>query len=178
MINSAMMLQDYELMMHNANYLLEANPLDANAYDNVVMLSAMAADNSMQKGDKQKAKTYLQNALNKAAIMDTQKKKLNPARLQAPYWQGRPLEFSSRSYFELGKASYLLGKYQQAEGYLQKIIDNPGDLAPEINAIKAWYFAGVYKNGRQAEGNTAIQNINDAQAANLYSQLISLKPLD
>lgn len=177
-INTAMMLQDFDIAVHNVNFLTEANPLDANAYDNVVMLSIMAADNSLQKGDTPKAKTYLENSLNTVAKMAEQREKLNPGRLVAPYWQNRPLEFSSRSFFGLGKASYLLGKYPEAEGYFKKAIDNPGDLAAEINPVKAWYLASQYKNGKQAEADLQLQQgLLNQQDVSLYNQLKAIQSL-
>ncbi len=176
MINSCLLIKDFPTAIQQANYLVTANPNDVNAYSAVINLTMAAAEQSLNKNDQRSAIDYLENAIQYAEKMDSQKAKIDPRKTQEPYWKGAPLTLNSETQLSLGKAYFLLGNYTRSQELLLPLIN--AQLNPALQH-QAWCLAAIQKNGAPAEYQPMIQQIqaSDPQAAALFNNLIRLAPL-
>jgi tetratricopeptide (TPR) repeat protein len=175
LINTCILSQDIPGAIQQTNLALETNPLDANIYSEIIKIATAAADNSLKQKDNKAAVEYLQAAIRYAAKMESQKAKIDPQKMQAPFWVGAPFVLNQEAQFDLGKAYYLLGDYPHAQKVLQPLID----VQMNSEQIKAWCLAAMYKNGATVETQAEIQTwrTSDSQGAATFDSLVQMTPL-
>jgi O-antigen ligase/tetratricopeptide (TPR) repeat protein len=175
MFNTSIMIQDIPGAIQQAQLQIEMNPLYADAYSAVIRLDVIAAETSLNQKDNKAAVKYLQTAIRCEAKMESQKSKIDPQKMQVPFWSGKPFVLSQDAQFNLGEAYYLMGDYLRAQQVLQPLIDVQMDAA---FPVKAWYFAALNKNGASVETQAEIKTwqASDPEGAITFYSLLNMTP--
>jgi tetratricopeptide (TPR) repeat protein len=175
MYKTCIIIQDIPGALQQAQLQIEMNPLYADAYSAVIRIGVIAAEKSLNQKDNKAAVKYLQTAIRCEAKMESQKNKINPQKMQAPFWSGKPFVLSQDAQFNLGEAYYLMGDYSRAQQVLQPLIVQMDAAFP----VKAWYFAALNKNGASAETQAEIKTwqASDPEGAVTFYSLLNMTPL-
>lgn len=108
MFSASLMINDIDGALAQSQYVIKMNPNDANAYNNMISLFVTIADQKFKMQQIPEGVHWLKEAVGIAQEMEQQKLRLNPARMDPPYWNGVPLALSPESQLNLAKAEYLL----------------------------------------------------------------------
>jgi len=176
MLNACLMIQDFDGALRQSQAFIKMNPYDVNAYNTMIGISVAAAEQKFKAQDTVTGAGYLKNAIEIGQKMEKQKLRINPARRNAPYWNGAPLILSPDSQLSLAKAHFLLGNYSQAEQITAALIQEQPNMSAQI---QPWYLASMYKSGKLEENQPAIQSLrnSDPQAAAMFDNLCKIAPL-
>ncbi len=174
LLNTCIILQDYDIMVHQADYLLQANPNDIHGYETAIRVSLAAAEYYRIQGQSDKETQYMQEVVK---VYTKLQKQLN--KIGSPiYWEGASLFLAPEHLLNVAKAYYLLGNYQQA-GEVMEAINVSTGTPPTDPETLTWYGAILYKTGQESEAITIIEPIKQSNPDmyTLYQNLITLQPL-
>ncbi|MGS0763259.1 O-antigen ligase family protein [Syntrophomonas curvata] len=179
MVNSCILLQDYDGMVRQAHYLVEANPNDITSYETAIKVSLAAAELSRNSGQPEKEKDYLKEAVSQYNSLIEQSERADQNKITMGYWQGALLIPSSDSRLNTAKAHYLLGAYQPAREVLEPVMNGTAGPPPTDPGAGSWYAAILYKTGEEARALTIVEPIKQSNPDlfALYQNLITLQPL-
>ncbi len=136
-LNSCSRLGNIELMVNQAEGMLESNPLDINAYNALIRVLWSGSEAYLNAANYEAAGKLAHKLVSLENKLQEQKNRVNPERKGR--WQGGALEFNAESQLNLARAHYLLGNYDKALPVLAPLVGEPDNLI--------WYAAALYKSG-------------------------------
>ena len=176
LFTACMLIGDNSGALEQSQLQLEMNPLEASAYSAVIQLSAACGEQSYDNNDQKEAAEYFGNAIQYAEKMEQQKSKLDPKKMQEPFWGGPPYVLSDEAKLNLGESYYLMGDYASAQKILKPFV---GAKIDTNFPVAVWYFAAMYKNGDidENQAKSLALAVGGSDEAKLFNTLMNIKTL-
>lgn len=110
LLNTANMLGEFPLTLQQAQGAILSNPNDINGYEALVKVLAAGMEHYYLEGNDEQVSQLAKELTDVGLKLEEQKAKINKNRP----WKGQTLNFSAEAQFNIAKAGYLLGNYQES----------------------------------------------------------------
>ena len=151
--NTANMLGDFSLMLKQAEGALLPNPNDINSYEILIKVLAAGLDYYQREGNNDQTAILASKIAGVKLKLEEQKAKINKDKP----WRGQPLKLSAEAQYNIAKADYLLGNYQESLAIIEPYTTNLLNLE----------FADTdFSNMSLENENWVLSTVNDEGAVN------------
>jgi len=154
-----------------ADRVVELNPWDINAYNNLASIHTTHAIRYLEAGDRQNAKKCIEHALAIPERIEQQAAKVQEDLL--PFWSGARLVPDSNTVYILAQAHYYRGDYVTS---LQEFEQLMSQSLASGDGFKILYASALYKNGKQADAEQVMTDIKTSKPG-MYAQYLKIRDL-
>lgn len=173
LLNSAVLLGDFPLIMERLDATTAANPLDVGNYNSRSTLLWKAAEYTFKNGEMSRSAEYVDAILLIPGQIEQQQARIKTSQA---HWHGDKLEVTPTITLNLARANYLQGSYREAVQLLEplyKISIKTKQWEPGLIAeVQAAYAAALHKLGRAADARRVIDARAAAGVSSLYEDMI------
>ncbi len=139
-------------------FIYKLAPNNIETYEQYAINYMNLGINELKSGNRDDAKVYLNKVLNVSQLLDRQNKSLSD--IDKGLWEGPQLKDTDKIILSKGQAAYCLGKFADAQGYLQQAAQSQNS---DINGQALLWQALVQdRKGNQAEANQLLNQISQA----------------
>lgn len=173
LLNSAVLLGDFSLIMERLDATTAANPLDVGNYNSRAAVLWKAAEYSFKHGEMSSSAEYIDAILLIPGQIEQQKARIKSSQA---YWQGDKLEVTPTINLNIARVYYLRGQYREAVQLLEplyKISTQTKQWEPELVAeVQAVYAASLHKQGQVTNAGRVIDAQANARVSELYYDML------
>ncbi|NMA23913.1 MAG: hypothetical protein GX938_10465 [Spirochaetales bacterium] len=153
MFNTANMLGDFTLMLQQAEGSLLPNPNDINSYEVLVKVLAAGLEYYQQEGDEEQTAQLARKMADVQLKLEEQKAGINKDRR----WNGKPLQLNLEAEYNIARAHYLLGNYQEGLAIFKPYA---------TNLLQLEFTDTEFTNTSLENENWILSTVKDKEAVN------------